>query len=107
MILNGFIPESSLINSMDGAKFTLNEKKQGDSSSDSVSFMDTLKSKLNDLNDQQVNAEETTSQFVAGKDVSVDQVMLSTEESKMSMELAVQVRNKLVEAYQELNRMQL
>lgn len=45
--------------------------------------------------------------FIKGDETDIHNVMLNAEEAKMSMELAVQVRNKLVEAYQELSRMQL
>ena len=37
----------------------------------------------------------------------IHEMMLSMEESKMSLQLAIQVRNKVVEAVQELTRMQL
>lgn len=45
--------------------------------------------------------------YIQGDNTDIHNVMLSTEEAKMSLELAVQVRNKIVDAYQELNRMQL
>jgi flagellar hook-basal body complex protein FliE len=48
-----------------------------------------------------------TEAFISGEDLNIHEVMLITEEAKMSLQLAVQVRNKLVEAYQEINRMQL
>ena len=34
-------------------------------------------------------------------------VMIATEEARISLELAVQVRNKCIEAYKEINNMQL
>jgi flagellar hook-basal body complex protein FliE len=33
--------------------------------------------------------------------------MLSTEEARLSLDLAVQIRNKVMDAYQELNKMQI
>lgn len=73
----------------------------------SVSFMDMLKEKLDDVNEKQIKADEATEAFISGDDVDIHELMLITEEAKMSLQLAVQVRNKLVEAYQEINRMQL
>ena len=73
----------------------------------SISFMDTLKEKLDEVNDKQLEAESATEAFVKGENVDIHQVMLATEEAKLSLQMAVQVRNKLVEAYQVLNRMQL
>lgn len=73
----------------------------------SMSFMDTLKEKLEEVNNQQIKADMATESLIKGDDIDIHQVMLVTEEAKMSLQMAVQVRNKLVEAYQELNRMQL
>nr|WP_207714670.1 flagellar hook-basal body complex protein FliE [Clostridium tetanomorphum] len=71
------------------------------------SFFNTLKGKLDEVNEKQITAEKATESFIKGEEINVHNVMLDSEEAKMSIELAVQVRNKLVEAYQELNRMQL
>ena len=69
--------------------------------------MDTLKEKLGEVNEKQIAADVATEAFISGEDIDIHEVMLITEEAKMSLQLAVQVRNKLVEAYQEINRMQL
>ena len=46
-------------------------------------------------------------QMAAGGTVSMHQVMIGLEESRMSFQLLVQVRNRLLEGYQELMRMQV
>ena len=48
-----------------------------------------------------------TSEFVSGGEVDLHEMILGMEEAKMSLQLAIQVRNKVVEAVQELTRMQL
>lgn len=78
-----------------------NQKEDGDI------FLNTLKNKLNQVNEKQIIAEESTDSFLKGEETDIHKVMLDSEEAKLSIELAVQVRNKLIEAYQELNRMQL
>ncbi|ERI91245.1 flagellar hook-basal body complex protein FliE [Clostridiales bacterium oral taxon 876 str. F0540] len=100
MKINGFVPDSSIFDSMKAADKVTNKESDN-------SFFDTLKQKLDEVNDKQIEADDITEQFVKGDDVDIHQVMLNTEEAKMSLELAVQIRNKLVEAYQEINRMQL
>ena len=45
--------------------------------------------------------------MAAGEDVAVHDVMISMEEARMGLMFMVEVRNKAVEAYQELMRMQL
>jgi flagellar hook-basal body complex protein FliE len=73
----------------------------------STGFLDTLKEKLNEVNEQQIGADNLTQKFIKGEEDDIHKVMLATEEAKLSLELAVQIRNKLVDAYGEFNRMQI
>lgn len=72
-----------------------------------VSFVDTLKEKLDAVNADQIEADAVTEAFLKGDDVDVHEVMIASAEAQQSLQMAVQVRNKLVEAFQEINRMQL
>ena len=45
--------------------------------------------------------------MLSGENVPLHQVMIATEEASVSFQLMVEVRNKLLEAYQELMRMQV
>lgn len=101
MKINNFTPDTKIFNSVGS------ENQQQESQDINESFYNVLKDKLDGVNEQQVEAENTTEAFINGDEQDVHNVMLATEEAKMSLELAVQVRNKLVEAYQELNRMQM
>lgn len=85
----------------------LNISNEEENKSEGLSFLDTLKQKLDEVNEKQIEAEATTEAFIKGDDIDIHEVMLAGEEAKLSLQMAVQVRNKLVEAYQELNRMQL
>ena len=106
MKINNFVPNEAIFN--DKVLKTNNEKINNDKSNPTQSFMDVFQKKLDEVNDSQVNAEITTKSFINGDDnIDIHQVMLASEEAKMSLQLAIQVRNKLVEGYQELNRMQL
>lgn len=71
------------------------------------SFASTLKNTLDKINEMQVVSDEKTAAFVAGEDVEIHEVMLAAEEAKLSLQFAVEIRNKIVEAYEELNNMQL
>jgi flagellar hook-basal body complex protein FliE len=103
MRINDYLQSRMSLLSIDNTLDKNTEKTQ----EGSMSFMDTLKEKLDEVNQKQVEADVATESFIKGEDVDIHQVMLVTEEAKMSLQMAVQVRNKLVEAYQELNRMQL
>lgn len=74
---------------------------------DSSDFYKYLKNELDKVNDTQINAENSTMDLLTGEARDIHQVLIATEEAKLSLELAVQIRNKLVDAYQELIRMQI
>lgn len=102
MRINEFTPLSSMFEDMKiygGVENKSNEKESD--------FFSVLKDKLDGINEKQITSENTTSAFISGEEVDVHKVMLDAEEAKLSLELAVQMRNKIVEAYQEINRMQL
>lgn len=106
MRINNFVPNEAIFN--DKVLKTNNEKINNDKANPTQSFIDVFQKKLDEVNDSQVNAEIATKSFINGDDnIDIHQVMLASEEAKMSLQLAIQVRNKLVEGYQELNRMQL
>lgn len=52
-------------------------------------------------------ADQQLRTMAAGKEVAVHDVMISMEQARMNLMFMVEVRNRVVEAYQELMRMQL
>ena len=68
------------------------------------SFGQFLTDALAEVNQAQVNAAGLTAQYAAGKPVDVHQVMIATQEAGTMLNMAVQVRNKVVDAYQEVMR---
>jgi flagellar hook-basal body complex protein FliE len=103
LIQSNFLQNKSLFDMMSPANNATNVKND----SNGLSFVDTLKGQLDDVNSQQLEADAVTAAFIKGDNVDVHQVMISTEEAKQSLQMAVQIRNKLVEAFQEINKMQL
>ncbi|WP_139904181.1 flagellar hook-basal body complex protein FliE [Clostridium thermarum] len=103
MKINDYLQSRMSLLSIDNTLGKETEKTQGSS----MSFMDTLKEKLDKVNEKQIQSDVATESFIKGEDIDIHEVMLITEEAKMSLQLAVQVRNKIVEAYQEISRMQL
>lgn len=101
MIINNFVPSQGIFNNSLTGKENNSEEISGNS------FKDVLKDSLDKLNEKQVEANNITNEFVSGGDVEVHEMMLSMEEAKMSLQLAIQVRNKVVDAVKELTNMQL
>lgn len=108
MNVNQFIPTNAIskLDSMVGSNTNINSSVNTDNNG-GLDFSSILKDKLDEVNSKQVSADNITNQFISGDNVDVHQVMLSTQEAQMSLQLAVQMRNKIVEAYQELNRTQV
>jgi flagellar hook-basal body complex protein FliE len=74
----------------------------------SVNFSDALKASLNQVNQTQRNAETLSKNFVLGDDsVSLSDVMIAGQKSNIAFQATVQVRNKLVSAYQDIMNMQV
>ncbi|ADL51457.1 flagellar hook-basal body complex protein FliE [Clostridium cellulovorans] len=91
----------------DISKLISNTNTNNKSNDDTVDFLSVLEDKLGDVNSKQVDAYNVQQSFIAGDETDIHKVMISMEEAKISLDLAVQVRNKLLEAYQEISRIQL
>ncbi len=72
-----------------------------------ASFGSLLKEKLAEVNNLQQQADSLTQQYLAGEVEDVHQVMLLLEQANLSLQMTVQVRNRIIEAYQEIARMQI
>lgn len=88
------------------AELDLDKQKESSLGGES-SFKDIIKDEMNRLNDIQLKADEMTDKFIAGEIDDLHSVMIATEEARLALELAVQIRNKCVEAFKEINNMQL
>lgn len=71
------------------------------------SFSELLNNALKELNNTQVKADNLTLGLLTGEIQDIHQVTVAMQEAKLSMQLAVEVRNKVIEAYQEISRMQV
>ena len=65
-----------------------------------------LTSAVGRVNQQLVQADQGLRELAAGETQNLHQVMISLEEARLGVQLLVQVRNRLLEAYQEVLRMQ-
>lgn len=72
-----------------------------------VDFGALLEGPLGALNTSLQRADASALAFAIGDGVPVHEMMLSIEQARLAMQLAVEVRNRAVESYQELMRMQL
>ena len=71
------------------------------------SFADTLQEQINTVNDLQRDAKEAVEDLWAGRRVDIESVMIATEKADTAFRLLVQVRNKVLAAYDELKQMRV
>jgi flagellar hook-basal body complex protein FliE len=76
-------------------------------STDATGFADMLTDAVNQTNEAQLAADKAAVALQTGKAENLHEVMLSMEEADISMRLLVQMRNKALDAYQEIMRMQV
>jgi flagellar hook-basal body complex protein FliE len=70
-------------------------------------FGDMLGGLVNDVAQKQAAASSTVTGLLSGQNVSLHQAMISMEEANVSFQMMVEVRNRLLDSYQELMRMQI
>lgn len=71
------------------------------------SFASVLKDSINQLNQTQVDADNMTTKLINGDNVDLSQVMITQQKANITLQAAVEVRNKVIDAYQEMMRMQV
>ena len=73
---------------------------------DGPSFADSLKRALNEVSTSQETAQDYIQRFVRGEPVELHQVMAAAEEASISLEMLVEMRNKIMDAYRTVVSMQ-
>ena len=94
------IATNSILNNLNISN-TTEEKTNG------TSFSNVLSDAISKVNDSEVNANNKIESLIKGEDVEMHEVMLAMQESVLSLQALIEVRNKTVEAYQEISKLQL
>lgn len=92
------------------SQFKTEELKSGLTDSEGLpvkNFADSLKDAVQSVNDLQKNADVMSQKLATGESKNIPEVMLAVEKADIALKLMVQVRNKMIEAYQEIMRMQV
>jgi flagellar hook-basal body complex protein FliE len=77
------------------------------SSAGNANFANVLGDLVNDVAQKQVDASNAVTGLLSGQNVSLHQAMISMEEANVSFQMMVEVRNRLLDSFQELMRMQI
>ena len=74
-------------------------------------FMEALRAGvsngLNDVNDKRVYSDNLQEAFARGEDVNIHDIMIAAEKAMLSTQLAMQIRNRVISAYNDMKNMSL
>jgi flagellar hook-basal body complex protein FliE len=68
-------------------------------------FANTLKDAIANVNSQQIQSDTMTQKLINGGDVDLHEVMIASQKASITLNATMEIRNKAVEAYQEIMRM--
>jgi flagellar hook-basal body complex protein FliE len=71
------------------------------------SFSDLMRQSVAQVNEYQHEADRAINELVAGRSKNIHETMLTIERADTSLKLMTQVRNKILDAYREIMRMQV
>jgi flagellar hook-basal body complex protein FliE len=74
---------------------------------ESGGFMDSLKAAIGKVNDAQLQGGQAVDALLTGQTQDIHRTMVALQQASVSFQLMMQVRNKLVTAYEEIQRMQI
>lgn len=64
-----------------------------------------LKDAIQDVNVQQIKSDTMTQKLIMGENVDLHNVMITAQKASIALNATMEVRNKVIEAYQEIIRM--
>jgi flagellar hook-basal body complex protein FliE len=73
----------------------------------SGSFGNTVRKAILEVNRLQQEADQLVNKLASGEDVELHQAMIAMQKASTALQFTIQVRNKIIEAYQEIMRMQV
>ena len=83
------------------------KKAEGDKTPEGASFGDVLKGAIMDINNLQNDADKAIANVQMEDAGSIHDAMIALEKAGISFQVMMQVRNKILDAYQEVMRMQV
>lgn len=83
------------------------EKPSGDEQIEKKNFSTVLRDAIEDINKLQTNADEAIAKVQLDNTASIHEAMVALEQADISFRAMMQVRNKILDAYQEVMRMQV
>jgi flagellar hook-basal body complex protein FliE len=80
-------------------------KKEFTAAEAQKNFSNVLKDAISEVNKAQIKSDSVSNQFINGKIDNLHDVMIAAEKASVARAAAVEVRNKVIDAYKEIMRM--
>ncbi|WP_158737688.1 flagellar hook-basal body complex protein FliE [Alteribacillus sp. YIM 98480] len=100
-LINGTYP-----NTLNQESLRLNENNKTPAEAQE-SFKTALNEAVSNVNEAQLKSDEMTSKLASGEVEDLHEVMVTAEKASVTLQSTVEIRNKALEAYQEIMRMQV
>jgi len=78
-----------------------------DAAPEAGKFGNMLRTAFHNVNDMQIKGDEAVRQMVSGENTDIHNTMITLQKAQVSFELMMQVRNKIVAAYEQIRTMQM
>ena len=101
------MPIQPITNSIPAIADINSTQKKPSASSSTQQITQSFEDMLSSLNQSQQNSDNLVGQLARGEDVDLHTVMIAMEENNVNFNVALGIRDKLVEAYREIMRMQV
>ena len=98
--VSSILPSIKSIPSVPGSGSDVQESSKAD-------FGQVLNQALDNVSQLQQNADDTTNQFMAGKLDNMHTMMIEGQKADLALQFTLQVRNKVLDAYNEIMRMSI
>ena len=100
------ISQSPIVSGLELENSKLNKLSQSAEKA-AGSFQKFFSQAINNVQDLQSKADGLTKSLATGEINDIHQVMIAAEKASLALQFTVQVRNKVIDAYQEVMRMQI
>jgi len=85
----------------------LRRLQQSNNQIEHSTFKDLFKNALENVNQIEKESDIKTQMLASGKDISLHEVMISAQKASITIDATVQIQQKVIDAYNEVMRMQI
>jgi len=82
-------------------------QKSNNKNNNDINFKELLKNAIDNVNELQKQADKLSNDFATGKISNIHEVIIAAEKASLSLKLTTEVRNRIVESFREIMRMQI